>query len=181
MCNLGDGSTDVTFWKDIWAGDVLAQKFPRLFSFARDENVSIRHLMHAEDLDTLFSLPMSPEVFEELIQLQMILSSIAYDLNENDQWILDWGNQVYSFRQYYQMVFQNYQASAIFKELWKCKCTPRIKIFMWLLLVDRLNTRSMLVRRNYYVQPNVFCVMCNGNVEEDIDHLFFSCPFASTC
>lgn len=100
MCNLGDGSTDVTFWKDIWAGDVLAQKFPRLFSFARDENVSIRHLMHAEDLDTLFSLPMSPEVFEELIQLQMILSSIAYDLNENDQWILDWGNQVYSFRQY---------------------------------------------------------------------------------
>jgi hypothetical protein len=27
--------------------------------------------------------------------------------------------------------------------------------------------------RNYNVQPNSFCVMCIGNVEEDTEHLFF--------
>lgn len=46
--------------------------------------------------------------------------------------------------------------------------------------VDRLNTRSMLLRKNYNVEPNIFCFLCSDNVEEDINHLFFSYPFAST-
>jgi hypothetical protein len=37
----------------------------------------------------------------------------------------------------------------------------------------------MLVRRNFNVQPNALCVLCNIGIEEDIDHLFFSCAFAS--
>jgi len=65
--------------------------------------------------------------------------------------------------------------------MWKSKCIPRVKFFTWLLLVDRLNTTSMLVRRNFHVQPNVFCVMCNFATQEDFDQLFFTCPFASTC
>jgi hypothetical protein len=56
--------------------------------------------------------------------------------------------------------------------------TPRIKFFMWLLVVDHMNTRGMLLRRNYNVQPNANCVMCSLALEEDIDHLFFGCPFA---
>jgi hypothetical protein len=30
--------------------------------------------------------------------------------------------------------------------LWKSKCTPRVKFFGWLVLVDRLNIRNMLKR-----------------------------------
>jgi hypothetical protein len=53
--------------------------------------------------------------------------------------------------------------------------------FAWLLLVDRLNTKTMLTRRNYSVGPNDHCLLCNDQVNEDIIHLFFHCTFASSC
>jgi hypothetical protein len=58
---------------------------------------------------------------------------------------------------------------------------PLTKFFMWLVLVDSLNTRSMLLRRHYNVQLDAFCVLCNNNVEEDIEHLLFLYPFATSC
>jgi len=65
--------------------------------------------------------------------------------------------------------------------LWSSKCTQRIKFFAWLLLVDRLNTKAMLLKRHFHVKPNTLCVMCRSTIEEDIDHLFFFCPFAISC
>jgi len=47
--------------------------------------------------------------------------------------------------------------------------------------MDRLNTKSMLRRRHLNIQDDAQCVMCNTGSEEDIDHLFFHCPFASQC
>ena len=73
------------------------------------------------------------------------------------------------------------QVPRIFKILWSSKCTQKIKFFTWLLLVDRLNTKTMLLRRHFHVQPNAHCIMCNNSSEEDIDHLFFTCPLAVSC
>ena len=39
----------------------------------------------------------------------------------------------------------------------------------------------MLQRRNYNVQPNNYCVMCQDQIAEDASHLFFDCPFAVIC
>jgi len=47
--------------------------------------------------------------------------------------------------------------------------------------VIELNTRDMLRRRNFHVQPNTHCVLCNDQVVEDINHLFFDCPFSTIC
>lgn len=41
---------------------------------------------------------------------------------------------------------------------------PRVKFFTWLILLDKLNTKSMLARRNFNVQPNCLCVMCNDGL-----------------
>jgi hypothetical protein len=73
------------------------------------------------------------------------------------------------------------EAHPYYKVLWKAGCTPRIKIFAWLILVDRLNTKTMLRRRHFNIQGDVLCVLCNTGMEEDIDHLFFECPFAMQC
>lgn len=61
--------------------------------------------------------------------------------------------------------------------MWKSKCTPRVKFFAWLVLVDRLNTKTMLRRRHLFTEDNVHCVTCDAEIDEDIDHLFFSCDF----
>ena len=56
-----------------------------------------------------------------------------------------------------------------------------MKFFAWLILVDRLNTKSMLRRRHLDVQDDAICVMCDSGEEENIDHLFFDCEFAKEC
>jgi hypothetical protein len=78
-------------------------------------------------------------------------------------------------------VFSAMEAHPIFKMVWRSRCTPRIKFFAWLILVDRLNTKTMLQRRHLNIQDNLVCVMCNTGEQETIEHLFFDCPFAQEC
>lgn len=56
------------------------------------------------------------------------------------------------------------------------------KMFLWLLLADRLNTRNMLRRRQYKLDNDDYsCLLCQNPPEEDLLHLFFDCPFSSRC
>ena len=91
-----------------------------------------------------------------------------------------WGS-AYSSSKFYKTVFQSIDAHPIFKWVWKSRCTNWVKFFAWLILVDRLNTPSMLKRRHLLGEDEVACVMCTAGPEEDIDHLFFQCLFAQQC
>lgn len=133
--------------------------------------------MHAEDLDSLFMLPFSPEAFDEFESLQEQLHSREYDENAIDQWRPIWGHQ-YSSRHYYSYVFKGIEAHPIYKVIWKSRCTPRIKFFAWLILVDRLNTKDMLQRRHLNIQDSPICVMSDLGELETIQPLFFDCTFA---
>lgn len=54
------------------------------------------------------------------------------------------------------------------------------KMFLWLLLADRLNTRNML--RHYKIENDDYsCVICHDPPEETLSHLFFCCPFSVEC
>ena len=81
----------------------------------------------------------------------------------------------------YKLVFANTDAHLAFGCIWKAKCTPRIKFFAWLVLVDKLNTKDMLRRRHYNTQDDDLCVLCSQGTVEDIQHLFFTCTFARRC
>lgn len=175
----GDGSS-VCFWDDLWADSVLSIKFPRLVSFARKADASVLEIMQAEDLDTIFILPFSEEAFAEFENLQTQLENLPYDDSNSDRWLPVWGSK-YSSRRFYQQVFQQDQVHPVFKIIWKSRCMPRIKFFVWLALVDRLNMKTMLQRRHINIQGDTLCVMCNEREQETIDHLFFTCPFAKAC
>ncbi|KAJ3701224.1 hypothetical protein LUZ61_004929 [Rhynchospora tenuis] len=61
-------------------------------------------------------------------------------------------------------------------KLWKLKAPPRVKIFLWLLLQDRLLTQQNLNIRNWPAIES--CICCTGNILETSSHLFVHCPFA---
>ena len=179
-CSIGDGST-VPFWPDLWSDGVLSSIFPRLFSYASNPNVSVKQILEAEDLESVFSLPLSAQAFDEYLLIQDYLSIYNYDLQGTDQWSFIWGSQQYSSRKFYAYAFASQRVLTSFSWVWKSKCTPRLKFFAWLSLIDRQITKTMLQRRNFNLQPNNHCVMCHDQVAEDIEHLFLECPFAVAC
>jgi hypothetical protein len=58
---------------------------------------------------------------------------------------------------------------------------PRIKFFMWLILVAQLNTKTMLTKRHIGQRDDDLCTMCASGEDEKVDYLFFNCPFANQC
>jgi len=178
-CQLGDGSS-VLFWKDSWAGDCLLDVFPNIANFAKHLDISVKEVSEAEYLEDLFDIPFSQQAAVEIEDLRLLIQD--FDLPGGlDQRIFCWGNSKYSAAKLYKLAFQNVQAPAVFRGVWKSKVTPRVKFFVWLILLDRLNTKNMLVRRHFNVQPNSLCVLCEDGIEETIDHLFFDCSFAKKC
>lgn len=57
---------------------------------------------------------------------------------------------------------------------WTSSCLSKQKIFFWLLIQDKLNTRDMVIRKNFYVEDG-HCVPCKNNDMEDVIHLFLPC------
>jgi hypothetical protein len=178
-CKIGDGST-VSFWNDIWNSSALSVEFPRLYSYAKWTSISVQSLMLQQELEELLYLPLSTQAHDELLNLENLLQAIEYDDTIPDAWSPIWGSK-YSSRRFYTYVFSDVEAHPSYKALWRSGCIPRIKFFAWLILVDRLNTKTMLHRRHINIQGDVLCVLCTSRLEEDIDHLFFNCPFAMQC
>jgi hypothetical protein len=144
-CTLGDGST-FSFWDDLWSDSLLSVEYPRLYSFAKNNSISVQSLMLEQDLDAVFFLPLSTQACDELLLLQNCLRGITYDDTTADSWPPVWGAK-YSSRRFYAHAFSGVEAHQCFKMVWKSSCIPRIKFFVF---VDRLNTKTMLCRRHQH-------------------------------
>ncbi|KAJ3685489.1 hypothetical protein LUZ61_014653 [Rhynchospora tenuis] len=60
--------------------------------------------------------------------------------------------------------------------LWKIKAPPKVRIFIWILLLDRLLMQQNLTIKNW---PSIAsCICCNHGIEETASHLFVLCDFA---
>ena len=57
----------------------------------------------------------------------------------------------------------------------------KIKVFGWLWLSDRLNSRNMLKRWHYNIGNDYTYLLCDSNLEETMEHLFFQCSFSKNC
>jgi hypothetical protein len=65
---LGRGDS-IIFWSDKWKFNdclvTLLERFPRLFSYALDQHISVADYYEAVDRINLFYLPLSTEAFQE--------------------------------------------------------------------------------------------------------------------
>ena len=55
------------------------------------------------------------------------------------------------------------------------------KVFAWLMLMDRVNTRNMLVRRHFLIGEDHSCMTCITRVLETNGNLLYDCTFARRC
>jgi hypothetical protein len=166
-------------WDDLWNGKIWKLEFPELHSFAKNKSISLEKAYGSPDLHALFSLPLSVEAHEQLQNLQLELSIL--DINDqNDKWCYIWGSIHYSSSKAYKYLTGHSQADQIYRLLWKTSCQGKHKIFFWLVLRDKLSTRNMIRRRGMHLE-DYKCVFCQQPPEETVMHLLFYCPFAKSC
>jgi hypothetical protein len=89
-----------------------------------------------------------------------------------DNWVLSHGKKAYSSKMVYDLLMPRDTAPAPMRWAWKSCAMHKHKIFFWVLLQDRLNTRDMLERKNFHVESHD-CVLCTDNIRESYMHLFF--------
>lgn len=187
-CQLGDGSS-ILFWKDNWAGEWLADLFPNIALYAKHLDLSVMEVLEATCLEDLFDIPISQQVVVELEDLRSLIED--FDLSSGlDQRIFCWKKSNYAAAKLYKLAFSECADAGTILSGLETTVTPRVKFFAWLILLDRLNTKNMLARRNFNVNTkNIFarrnfnvqtdntCVLCDDGMGETIDHLFFEWSF----
>ena len=131
------------FWKDLWRVDVLQISHPRAFSFAMQEDVSVAKAMANMDMHATFHLHVSPEALAEIQDIQSQPTWISPSTSLHDVWHYSWGSTLYKPRDYYNNYFRDAGSHQAFRQLWKSKCTMKIKVFGWLLFHDRLNAQHV--------------------------------------
>ncbi|XP_062215176.1 exocyst complex component SEC3A-like isoform X4 [Phragmites australis] len=62
--------------------------------------------------------------------------------NAKDTWNYLWGSQVYSSKKCYNMPYKHISPPQPFKWIWNSKCCNKLRVFSWLLLMDRLKEHS---------------------------------------
>jgi hypothetical protein len=176
---LGIGDTFL-FWTDNWLFDdgvmVLKDKFPRLFSFVLREEIMAAEVYAMEDITDLFYTPLSQSAFTELQQLRLIMQANPIT-GGADEWTYCWGG-AYASAKFYYHIHKHLTVPKVYEWIWKSSCMMKTKVFAWLLLVDRLNTKDLLKRRHWQVTDVYHCELCPLHAYEDRIHLFFECNFS---
>lgn len=173
--------TTALFWKDMWSDELLQDSHPRAFSYAANEDVSVKDFLRITSLGEAFHLPLSPQAHAEVRDMQTIVTLFQPMTAVSDVWYYIWGKTVFKSTDYYRFFFREVQSHQVFVWLWKSKCTMKLKVFGWLLLNDRLNTRNMLKRRHYNIREDHNCLLCGLNIEETVQHMIFTWSFSRQC
>jgi hypothetical protein len=178
-CQIGQGDTTL-FWKDEWNNCIMQDQYQCLFSYLLNEDTSVKEFCSLDNIGDIFHLPLSPEAFQEYNEIQQITQNLNLSQSNNDTWTYKWGDS-YTSRKYYKFMYRLVNPPTPLSWIWKSKLWPKLKVFSWLLLVDRLNTRNMLKRRHFNIGNIYSCVLCNSGDEETLEHLFFNCSFSISC
>lgn len=167
---IGSGATTL-FWKDNWSNCIIADNYPRVFSYTTLEDASVNQLLTITSIDQGFHLPLSVQAHEELRTLQQNVRSLEIT-DANDTWTCTWGASESKTTAYYTVFFREMIVHDAYKWLWNAKSIPKLKVFGSFLLSDRLNARNMLKRSHYNIVNNFDCLLCGQHIEETVEHLF---------
>ena len=120
----------------------------RLMSYAKDSLLSDQEALNTTELTDLFNLPLSAQAYDELMLLDDILQNHRSDLAK-DCWNWKSGNMgKYTAKKFYTMVHAPIQSNPLLNWIWKSCCILKTKVFAWLVIMDRINTKDMILRRH---------------------------------
>nr|XP_025652765.1 uncharacterized protein LOC112748737 [Arachis hypogaea] len=184
---VGDGRR-TWFWEDVWIHEgSLKDRFPRLFSVSNQTGSMIGDCGFWDGLDWIWNFQWRRELFQwalDLVnQLHHTLRLVKLDLRREDRVVWKYDKQgIFSTNSFVQllqveMAPEDIQSYSFTRTIWKGLVPPRVELFVWFVLVGRVNTKERLSRLRIIHQQDTLCVLCNNSVECG-HHIFLGCSFA---
>lgn len=119
----------------------------------------------AGDLNTHFALPLLVEAYQQYQQISVLLAELNLKAGNNDHRSFVWGDK-YTLARFYKFMFEQMPRDAALNAIWKPKSLPKLKAFSWLLMHDRLNTRDLMLRKNWNLDLTILQIeskiSCSG-------------------
>ena len=154
----------------------LCHLFPRLYALELSKSVSVAKKIQNSVVSS-FRRPVRGgiESFQMEQLLEMLTSVILSD--SRDRWVWDLnGNGVFCVRDARCLIDEFFLPSSNVATHWIKQIPIKVNIFAWKVSLDRLPSKSNLVRRGIHVN-SMLCPSCNFQ-HEDTSHIFFKCPLA---
>ncbi|MFS7919355.1 putative reverse transcriptase zinc-binding domain-containing protein [Helianthus anomalus] len=173
----------VRFWIDIWLEDKpLKSVYPDLFGLESEKNVVVLNRLSRDHGYFNFNWKWKHQIVgdEAAANLAELISKIeGFSFSENEDtwaWIGDEARGFSSAAVKKMLINQGVSPAPDILE-WHPWLPPKINVFGWRAIQNRLPTSDNLVRRGI-IQIPVQCCFC-GDVEETAEHIFTSCYTAS--
>lgn len=175
VISIGNGML-TSFWFDRWIdGAAPLDVAPDLFPLARRKKVSVHEALvddlWMKGLERLNSAGQLRQFFSlwqavRSLALSQICDSVVWKFNRNG---------IYSAKSAYECQFLGRVPSPSLQRVWSIKMEGKVRIFLWLLLQNRLWTADRLRDRGWAHGDH--CSLCD-QVLECGNHLFLRCPYA---
>jgi hypothetical protein len=151
QCTFQQGNS-ILLWQDAWSQQPLRDTWPHLY-YCINETISLQQALILPDAADLFHLPLSEEALAQFHLFQaLLLSLVPSQNNENvDSWTIFQKADTLMVSSVYKSFMNSGGAILAFKWMWKSCCQQKHKVFFWLLLHNRLNTKAILQRNNFFM------------------------------
>jgi hypothetical protein len=162
QCSVCNGQS--TFWLDRWVlPEPLATIFPAIFSHHQEQHALVGYILQ---VGVRHALRNRLTTASKLSTLLPLLQGLQLTINSDSRTMLD--DKPFSTRAAYSYLHKPDSESD-----WDVICSAwapkKVKIFTWLVMLDRLNSRENLHRK--FIVDSDDCPECPG-VSEDYNHLF---------
>ncbi|XP_048491371.1 uncharacterized protein LOC125492703 [Beta vulgaris subsp. vulgaris] len=173
------------FWYDSWIDTLpLKNKFPRLFLISILPNASVDSFGFWEGAKWVWTFSwkrhLRPQDMVEKVSLLQLLQNVcpAHDGKDELIWCFNSSGKFSSksFSQELDNLGSVIHNDAIMG-VWKGLVPHRIEIFVWAVLLGKINTRQKLAHLNIIPAECDSCILCSSS-SESCNHLMLHCEFA---
>ncbi|XP_016178592.1 uncharacterized protein LOC107621062 [Arachis ipaensis] len=183
---VGDGRRTL-FWEDVWLqGGSLKLRFPRLFSISNQQGSVIGECGFWDGLEWVWNFQWRRGLYqwelELLNRLHEALRPINLASDKQDRLVWKYGKEeIFSTNSFVQVVQsetipEDITSFSFTRTIWKGLAPPQVELFIWFVLIGRVNTKERLHRFGILRHGDNICVFCKRDVEH-IYHLFLGCEF----
>jgi hypothetical protein len=174
---LGNGRK-IRFWLDTWSGGCgLNLVFPNLYAICNQQEWTIDRVMRGGKINLTFRRgfgAVEENEWGELVDLAERVN-ITQQL-DSVCWNLESSGKFTTASLYKELTFPGVSNTWMLN-IWTATLPLKIKIFLWQICNDKLQTAEQLGKRNW--TGPVECKLC-GKIES-AEHLFLQCIVASFC